>query len=251
VGAACPGASCTYAGCDPGYADCNTAAPDLNGCETSLTSTTNCSACGVVCSGTQASSTQCDGTTCSYLCNGGYADCNAGTAPDTDGCETATNTPTNCGDCGVVCTTTNASSASCSSGTSCTYACSGGYSDCNVGTAPDTDGCECATPACCPGGACETIHTDGESDPFYDCNALAAWTSTTAMEACVAYATANGKSTSNCSDGWSGCPGVTGDAVCYAPSNNCGSGFCWGYSGQFAGNVAACDACSTNVSTWQ
>ena len=48
---------------------------------------TNCGACGQACTATNASSPQCNGTTCSYTCTTGYLDCNASVAPDTDGCE--------------------------------------------------------------------------------------------------------------------------------------------------------------------
>ncbi len=102
TGAGCTGTTCTYGGCASGYADCSTAAPDLDGCETSLTSTSSCGACGRACD-SATGTPSCNGTTCSYRCKPGLGDCNAATAPDTDGCETSLTTTSNCGGCGVTC----------------------------------------------------------------------------------------------------------------------------------------------------
>jgi hypothetical protein len=48
----------------------------------------NCSACGVACSSDSGAST-CSGSTCTYACAAGRQDCNAASAPNTDGCECA------------------------------------------------------------------------------------------------------------------------------------------------------------------
>ena len=42
------GATCKYTGCGSGFANCNTTPPDTNGCETSITTASNCGACGRV-----------------------------------------------------------------------------------------------------------------------------------------------------------------------------------------------------------
>jgi hypothetical protein len=98
----CHGSTCSYV-CNQGLADCNAAtAPDTDGCESSLSSTASCAACGNACN-TSTGTPSCDGTTCSYVCHVGLGDCNANTAPDLDGCETAVTTPNNCGHCGTVC----------------------------------------------------------------------------------------------------------------------------------------------------
>jgi hypothetical protein len=86
---------------------------------------------------------------------------------------------------------------------------------------------------------------------FYDCNPVPTFTSGVAMEACAAYAASIGGSASNCSADWDGCPGISGDSVCYAPGNTCGSGDCFGYSEESAGNVAGCDTCTTSLGSWQ
>lgn len=66
-----------------------------------LNTVDNCSACGAVCDGGNASSTSCNGTTCQYACKTGYSNCNTA-APDLNGCECATPT---C--CGANCATTH------------------------------------------------------------------------------------------------------------------------------------------------
>jgi len=37
---------------------------------------------------------------------------------------------------------------------------------------PNTNGCECATPGCCPGALCQNTHANGVGDSFYDCVAV-------------------------------------------------------------------------------
>jgi hypothetical protein len=84
------------------------AAPDATddaGCG-ALDSPANCSACGVACA-TDTGTPTCNGTTCSYACQGGHQDCNSGTAPDTDGCEC---NGTGC--CGATCQTAHKSGIS-------------------------------------------------------------------------------------------------------------------------------------------
>jgi hypothetical protein len=95
-----------------------------------------------------------------------------------------TNTATNCGACGVKCDTTTASVAPTCNGTSCVYSCKPGLVDCNT-TAPDTNGCECAGDGCC-GSSCQTKHSNGIGQNYYDCNPLGTYTEGAAMAACVA-----------------------------------------------------------------
>lgn len=106
TGAGCSGTACTYSGCQSGYEDCDkTSNPqDLNGCETRTNTTAACGGCSP-CAAVSASvlNASCDGTTCSYTCNPGYADCNKLTPPNTDGCEASLTSTANCGGCGIVC----------------------------------------------------------------------------------------------------------------------------------------------------
>ena len=73
-----------------GFANCDTAPPDTNGCESSLSSIATCGACQNAACNTQTGAASCDGTKCSYRCNAGLSDCNAATGRDTDGCECKT-----------------------------------------------------------------------------------------------------------------------------------------------------------------
>jgi hypothetical protein len=163
-GASCSAGACSYASCKSGFADCAGMPPDLDGCETPTTTTSNCGGCGNVCSVANANSAMCDGTSCSYSCKAGFADC-VNTPPDVNGCETATTTTANCGGCGNACTLNHASADACN-GTSCSYTCSPGFGDC-ASAAPDLDGCETSltTIANCGGcgRACDTVESNGAS----------------------------------------------------------------------------------------
>jgi hypothetical protein len=175
---------------------------------------------------------------------------------------TLLNTTSNCSACGDVCNPANATTETCN-GSTCSYTCDNGYSDCNT-TAPNTDGCECATPACCMGGTnsaapCETTHSVGIGGlSYYDCDNLYTtnpntFTPITAMEACTAYAISQGQTAANCSDGWYCGPteSDTGDTtVCYCSTESCCTQtpcpthnpvstctYCWGYSSPTDGGV--------------
>jgi hypothetical protein len=67
------------------------AAPEAEAGCGPLNTTVNCGACGAKCAhAPSANGASCNGTVCSYQCNPGYLDCNASTAPNTDGCECQT-----------------------------------------------------------------------------------------------------------------------------------------------------------------
>ncbi|MGZ6062560.1 MAG: hypothetical protein ACXWVM_09220, partial [Polyangiales bacterium] len=151
----CLGATtCSYSGCAPGFADCDKAPPNTNGCETATTSTTNCAGCGNKCDTTNSIGAACTGTSCVYTgCKPGWADCNT-TAPDLDGCETPIGGTSGCGGCGKTCDSTHSLGAMCTGGTSCSYTgCAPGYGDCNS-TPPNTDGCDTALNTVTNCGAC-------------------------------------------------------------------------------------------------
>ena len=141
-------------------------------------------------------------------------------ATQSDACG-ATNTITNCSACGLACDVVHSNGPVCN-GVTCGYAsCHTGYSDCNT-AAPDTDGCECATPTCC-GSSCATTHSNGLNQSYYDCTALGTYNSTQAMEACAAYT----GSQSLCST--LGCTGGGQNMVACGTAN--GICACWNYSG--------------------
>jgi hypothetical protein len=239
-GASCDtsnGATCVYTGCNTGYADCSKTSPDTNGCETSITTANNCGACGRSCDTTNSNGASCSGGNCQYTgCQPGRADCDTSNH-DTNGCESSLNSTTSCGACNATCNT-NTGAASCN-GSTCTYQCNSGLIDCNSGNAPDTDGCECATPACC-GGSCQTTHADGVGQSFYDCNASGTYNQSQAQAACTAFtgsASACSPSTVCCGGNIVVlCLGTTSKSVCGSSGGKC---YCWQYDGTNPGRVEA------------
>jgi hypothetical protein len=180
------------------------------------------------------------------MCSGGSCVCTQTTCGST--CTTL-DTTSHCGSCNTVCTANHATAPTCS-GTTCSYTCNTGASDCNGATAPNADGCECATPSCC-GTSCQNTHSDGLGQSYYDCNPLSTHNTSQALEACTAYAQSTGHSASNCSDQWQ-CP-AEGNAtmVCYSTTGGATcSTFCWSYSGTSAGWVTSCADCTASVGTW-
>ena len=150
----------------------------------------------------------------------GGSDTGKDAPPDCD----ATGTVQNCSACGDTCDTMTGM-PSCN-GSTCSYACNGNLLDCNANTPPDLDGCECATPACC-GQKCQTTHSDGLGQTFYDCAPLATYNATQALEACAAY-------TGNMAECASGYKCGNAYAACSAGAAVCD---CWAYSGGVAGHV--------------
>jgi hypothetical protein len=253
-GASCDvdaGPTCRYTGCAPGFKNCNATPPDTNGCETSLATLTNCGDCGRACDAMTSTGASCSGGNCTYGgCVPGFANCDT-TPPDTNGCESSLSSTATCGACKNAACNTKTGAASCN-GATCFYKCNAGLSDCNAATAPDTDGCECATPGCC-GGSCQTTHSNGMGQSFYDCNALGGHGMAQAQAACEAFAGAGKCSASTvCCGGLSAlgvCLGTTDSSMCGAARGQCG---CWQYSGTAVGTVqspagkctAACGATS-------
>ena len=132
--------ACEIASCDPGYADCN--GMDSDGCEVDLSTTTNCSACGMRCTG---GTPVCDPTSgCVSGCASGETLCGS-TCADTQ------TDPNHCGACGNACSTNNATPA-CSAG-SCVLACDMGWANCNGDL---TDGCETPLNTLTDCGSCGT-----------------------------------------------------------------------------------------------
>jgi hypothetical protein len=130
----CASGSCTIT-CNAGFGDCDNNTAD--GCETSTSSNVNhCGSCGTVCTVPNGTPT-CSGGVCQVAsCNAGFANCDGNAA---NGCETPTSANSmNCGACGIVCSTTNASSA-CVAGACQIVSCNVGFADCDSNPA---DGCE-------------------------------------------------------------------------------------------------------------
>ncbi|MBI5479266.1 MAG: hypothetical protein HY906_10440, partial [Deltaproteobacteria bacterium] len=129
--------------CNPGYGNCTQPAFPTgdDGCEINTnTSTTHCGGCGRPCSSTNVAPLSCSTGTCNSTCSGLYGNCTQPAYPTADnGCETATNTLTNCGGCGVPCSRANAT-ATCATGTCQIASCNGGYYNVD---GIDGNGCEC------------------------------------------------------------------------------------------------------------
>ncbi|MBI5514572.1 MAG: hypothetical protein HY909_12430 [Deltaproteobacteria bacterium] len=123
--------------CNAGFENCD--GDITNGCEASLTTPSNCGACGVVCATNNGTPT-CAGGACAVgSCNAGFADCNGSAA---DGCEVnTTNNTANCGGCGVTCTAANGAST-CVAGVCGLGHCASGFANCDGSVAT---GCEVNT----------------------------------------------------------------------------------------------------------
>jgi hypothetical protein len=203
-------------GADGSAADADASTMDA-GLDCGATNTVqNCTTCGTPCDTAHSLGASCNGVACTYSgCASGRLDCDK-TPPNANGCETASST-SNCGACGQACDTSTGT-PSCS-GTSCIYACNPGRSDCNAVTAPDTDGCECATPNCC-GSSCQTVHSNGVGQSFYDCAPSGTYNATEQLAACAAF---TGDAT-KCTNVSSLCLFVQPVGVCSTGASQC---YCW------------------------
>jgi hypothetical protein len=233
---------CSYSSCATGFADCDASAPNANGCDTPITTLTNCGACGVACDTANSVDASCGANGCSYVCAPGYGDCNA-TPPNVNGCTTPITTPLNCGACGVACNTTNSVDAGCGP-TGCTYTCAPNFSNCNTTSAPsNTGGCACNTPACCatsgatpgaggPAYTCETTHSNGVGESFYDCEPAGTYTLAQATTACQKFVETLGLADSACAapDCSNGTYTANYDAIYYYNTTT-HVGYVWVYQG--------------------
>ncbi len=172
---ACVAGSCTIGGCDSGWGNCDGNA--ANGCETPLTTTTNCGGCGVACTRANANAT-CAGGSCAIgSCVAGFGNCDGS---DPNGCEVRLNTNGNCGACGAACAPANAT-GSCASGSCQVVSCSAGWGDCDGNGAngcetsltsnPNCGGCgiACALPMRCIAGGCGCAGFSGCNFPRHCC----------------------------------------------------------------------------------
>jgi hypothetical protein len=105
-------------------------------CTDLRTDVANCGACGNECPTPPNASPTCADGTCGYVCDAGWADCNALAE---DGCEVDVTTDLDhCGACDAVCPTPDRAMRTCEAG-SCGFVCDSGWADCNGLAA---DGCE-------------------------------------------------------------------------------------------------------------
>lgn len=139
--ATCSNSGCQITTCNAGFADCD-GLPG-NGCERSITTLSDCGACGTACSFPNAAATCSTSGVCTMgTCNTGFGDCTSAA-----GCETQVNTTSNCGACGRVC----ASGETCNNGTCAPANCPAGFSYCGGSTCIDIRGSCPPWPGCLNG----------------------------------------------------------------------------------------------------
>ncbi|CAF1222581.1 unnamed protein product [Didymodactylos carnosus] len=146
----CSTGSCAVSSCNSGWADCNSSPGD--GCETDLTTTINCGACGSICNLPDAVPTCLAGACYISSCINPFADCDSTAS---NGCEVNLQIDTaHCGTCSTVCTPMHAT-PSCTN-SSCTIAMcnTSGWTDCNLSP---TDGCEINVHTILNCGSCGTL----------------------------------------------------------------------------------------------
>jgi hypothetical protein len=123
------------ASCEAGWDDCDRMVS--NGCETPLTTPTDCGSCGNDCTLDHVTTPTCAAGTCAIgTCEPGWDDCNGSPG---DGCEESVRTITSCGSCSMRCGPLANATATCASGTCEVASCSSGFYDCDMLA---SNGCE-------------------------------------------------------------------------------------------------------------
>ena len=247
----CASGVCKADQCPPGKADCDSNPAD---CETDITTTQNCGACGNVCAGPNVNQWACVASGGQYACQitacaQNWGNCNGQIG---DGCEVNLNSATDhCGSCGGKCSTHNATAQACNNG-QCIPTCIDGFKDCN-GPRPGAtdDGCETnvRTPQNC--GACGTTCAPAHATP--DCSL-----GTCGIKSCESgYADCDNKPGTGCEIFTSTNPSHCGGCNLPCSTNHVSPPTCTG--GQCSGGCesgwADCDdnkrsnGCETDIST--
>jgi hypothetical protein len=131
---ACMGGSCRLQSCRAGFGNCDR--EDGNGCEVDhATDGRHCGTCGNACTYRNGVGACVAGVCRLMACNAGFGNCNR---DDSDGCELALTSATNCGACGMACNFPRGVGA-CMGGACRLMSCNSNYGDCN---ANPMDGCE-------------------------------------------------------------------------------------------------------------
>jgi len=155
----CSGGSCSVVACEDGWADCNASAPD--GCEISLSTSSDCGGCGTTCGATDL----CAPSGSTYACASACMDTTCGMS-----CVDTGTDPVHCGGCGITCMAPAFATATCAGG-SCDFNCNASFTECS-GACVDTDtdmahcggcGADCDLSrgvASCMGGSCSLVSCD-------------------------------------------------------------------------------------------
>jgi hypothetical protein len=206
----CSAGACGGGVCDTGWADCN--GDPVDGCERSVTTSTDCGACGTPCASATADTTCASGSCEVVSCAPGTIDCDG---DGSNGCETDATSPLSCGACGVSCSgTTSLCGATAGGGFACVASCAAPLPDACSGRCVDLDTdverCGSCTNACslvdasalCRGGICRVQSCD---PGLANCNA-------DPSDGCE---TNLATDTAHCGDCGNPCPsGPGGTAVC-------------------------------------
>lgn len=143
---------CGTGTCNPQFGNCDDQAE--NGCETQITTTTNCGACGTSCAPLpycEPSATAGSGYVCSSSCDAPNTVCGDGGTAE---CVNLLSNNGHCGSCGVTCAVSNGS-GTCSGG-SCAITCNTNYFLCkNACSLPSNAQCGSSCAACAAGKACD------------------------------------------------------------------------------------------------
>jgi hypothetical protein len=248
----CDGGTCSVAGCNTGFGDCDN--NPANGCEANTaTNPSSCGSCGNVCTLAHATA-GCDGGACTVAtCTLGYGNCDSDPA---NGCEVDLgSSPANCSGCGNSCTVTNGV-PSCTAGVCGLASCNPGFGNCDnnaangceVSLTSDPSNCNscghvCSAPnatAGCAAGSC----TVGTCNPgFKDCDGQPAngceVNSGTDLSNCGACG-----NVCNVANGTAGCTGgACTVASCNAPYKDCDGQASNGCEANTLTNVNACGGC--------
>ena len=240
AGTACPAGACDGNGNCVSIADGQACTSDAQ-CSTGFCANGVCcnTACTATCMGcTTALTGDRDGTCANILAGNPDSSCSSGVCDGGGACGcTAT----------LQCSSVANATVACTANT-CDYTCATGFINCGE---PASGGCNCAGTACCS-GSCQTAHSNGVGQTFYDCNELNVHSEPSATEACTAYVITEGGEASDCVSGNSCSQTPDNLSVCW--STNGGStvlgSYCWEYAGTNAGKVVNTSCPESVVASW-